>query len=170
MGTFNFSINYLTILKKISTYPEGLSTSELFSNFPKINPKISQTSRKIYHILEKLRNAEYITSYRTKTLPTYSNHKITEKGIGQIKEFDKIYYTKEKTIEKIIEKPKIITKTIVEYKELKELEPDELAYLTQSVVYLLLEVIDKEYDKISKEKALKLEIIAGKIVKKVRDH
>ena len=169
MGTFNFKVNYLTILKKISTYPKGLSTSQLFSNIPVNNAKIS---RKIYHILEKLRNAEYITSYRTKTLPTYSNHKITEKGIGLIKEFDEIYYTKEKTkvIEKPIEKPKIITKTIVEYKELKELEPDELADLSQSVVYYLLEAMEKEYEKISKEKALKLQTIAEKIVKKVRNY
>lgn len=48
------------------------------------------------------------------------------------------------------------------------MEPDELAELTQSVVYSLLEVMGKEYEEISKEKALKLEIISEKIVKKVR--
>ncbi len=167
MGTFNFSINYLTILKKISRYPEGLSTSELFSNIPKINFKIS---RKTYHILEKLRDAKYIISYRTKTLPTYSNHKITEKGINLIEEFDKIYYPKEKPIEKTIEEPKTITKTIVEYKEPKKLEPDELAKLIQSVVYSLLEVLGKEYEEISKKKAIKLQTIAEKIVNKIRGY
>lgn len=94
--------------------------------------------------------------------------KLQKKGILLIEDFNKKYYPEKKVIEKTIEKPKIITKTIVEYKEFKELDSVELKKLSLSVVYYLLEAMEKEFEELSKEKALKLETIAEKIIKKVR--
>ena len=160
MENFKLHISDLILLKIILDHDKDIFFQKLYleikkqGNFLK-NPKT--LSKKLL----RLRNLGLIETFRTKSRPAYSKHKIAKKGIELIEDFNKTYPIKETR--------EIPQKTIIEYKGLKKLKSDELANLTQSVVYYLLEVLGKEYEQISKEKNLKLQNIAEKIVEEVRE-
>ena len=163
MGNSKIYLDELIILKNILESKKGISSPKLYS---KIIPKNKNV---LYKKIEKLRNLNLIQSFRTKNMPPISKHKITEKGIKVIEDFTKKYFPKKKEKEKLVET--IPPKTIIKYIEIekKELEPDELATLSESVVDFLLEAMEKQYEEISTKKSLKLQSIAEKIVEEVRN-
>ena len=159
MNTSKIYLDELVLLKILIDHKESISSSELFSML-KVSGIIFKNKNALYKKIEKLRNYGLVESFWSNTLPAHSNHLITKKGILLIEEFNKKYYYLEK---KIIGKP-------IEYreKEKKELEPDELATLSQSVFYYLLEATGDEDKKISTNKTKNLQNIAERIVKEIK--
>ncbi|QEE16309.1 hypothetical protein DSAG12_02139 [Promethearchaeum syntrophicum] len=162
MDNSKIYLDELMLLKNILDNKQGISTPKLYLG------KILRNKNTLYKKIEKLRNYGLITSFRTKAIPPISKHKITETGIALLENFTTQFYPEQHVLEK--KKHKNPPKTIVEYKECRKLEPDELAELSQSVVYYLAEALEKEIEDISKKKALKLTNIAEKIIKKVRNY
>jgi len=162
MGNPKIYIDELILLKIISETKEGISSQKINSALEKFGIVLKNVNV-MYKKIEKLRKFGLIQSCRSNKIPPISEHKITKNGILLTEDFDKKYCPEKNRI-------KIIEKKVIKYKEQKELEPDEIAELTQSVVYSLLDAMEKDYEEISREKALKLEKIAEKIVRKVRKY
>lgn len=165
----NIGVNFIMVLKILSTtekisftrFYQKLKSNELMKNYKRAG---------VYSILRRMEKKDLIKTYLTKTTPPDKIVQITFQGKQILTQYINLISNLkgEKAKENIILEP--IKEKKVFVKEIRDLDDDELAELTQDVIYGTVALMNKELEKLSDAESEKIANFAMKIVKRIRNY
>ena len=169
--------DYLLVLKIINDNKHEISLESLYQKILILNHEYFEmwTRESFYSVIRRLESKEYISTKLMKKIPTAKMIEITKEAQGMLKIFESgsnqdIKKINGKNGKKDVKEIKKKEEKIIIQKEIRDLDDDEIAELTQEVVYKIIDVIDKDIEELTREEGKKYSIMAEKIVRYVRNY